>query len=174
MKNSALWHKNYLLTTLFFTVMRIRNLTLLGIIRFTISVFVSCDPWAGYGQFWLLYVKGNDTLSVEYPLHIYSKKHAFYKNTYQTIEVSKDTLFVGDSRLHNGLNIDNLELQVTRVTKHEDVKILFLIDELWPYHMFDSEDLLYRHALDSMMDIYGVTMPVNKDLMTVPATVNPK
>ena len=143
------------------------------IIAMTLSFLVSCfyDP---YMPICFAYIQSEDTLSVDYPDDIYDKARA-YKNTYENIRVVKDTTFSTFHRVfYDGYNTDNIQLQVTRETMHKEVKIMYLIDRLWPYHMFDSEDLLYRHALDSLMDIYGVTMPATQDVMTVPLTVNPK
>jgi len=148
------------------------------IIAMTLSFLVSCfyDP---YMPICFAYIQSEDTLSVDYPDDIYDKARA-YKNTYENIRVVKDTTFSTFHRVfYDGYNTDNIQLQVTRETMHKEVKIMYLIAKLLPLNLYDvkpNEQVhpVNQHALDSLMDIYGVTMPATQDVMTVPLTVNPK
>jgi hypothetical protein len=67
---------------------------------------------------------------------------------------------------------------LSRQTAHEEVWALFidhdflhditLNDSRLPRGVFNCEDSLKYHILDSLTNVYGVTMPANQDVVTVP------
>ena len=128
---------------------------------------------------WAIYIQTKDAITVDYPVgggYNENKKNISFK----TMELSKDTLMVGgeSTRIYSWDQFDQIKLYLSRQTAHEEVRALF-IDELFlskitlpdsrmPRGVFNCEDSLKYHILDSLTNVYGVTMPANQDIVTVP------
>ena len=127
----------------------------------------------GHDIGWGLYVKGCDSLTIEYPMFLYKNEHPVPSNKevkWETMEVYKDTFRRGVNWIQ-GWDVTNIEVHVYRQTSKEDVKIFFLYDIIYyaPNYFYPDNSYNY-HVLDSLMDIYGVTMPVDQSALTVPIT----
>ena len=151
---------------------------LIGLISIILTSCFGVESNPGHILAWLSYVKTDDTILIEFPVTVYNDDHHPIRSDKQVaFETQKfwcDTFIGGTNWVRTRRNADNIELHVSRITAHKDVEIFFIDDELRPLNLYTA-DLSYKyHVMDSLMDVYGVTMPVNKDLMTVPITTVPK
>ena len=135
----------------------------------------SCD--IGYGKFvhWKLFLQTKDTITVDYPTSILKPNGRYVyscdKVDFETIEVKKDTFIVGDNVTSSEVDFTNIEVHITRQTNHDAVKILFIRNELLPLNISyiqDGKYMINQQALDSMMNLYGVILPIDQEQITVP------
>ena len=121
---------------------------------------------------WGLYIKSNDSLLVEYPCDApYKNEHPITADKevrWEIMDVYKDTFQRGENWIH-GRNLTNVEVHVYRQTSKEDVK-MFFVQKAMIYDMYNSDSSPRYNILDSLMDIYGVTMPANQSTLTLPIT----
>ena len=131
----------------------------------------SCVP-KGENVFWALIMRSNDTLLVDYPVTAHDSQGrpipSSKKVSFETIVVNRDTVFDGGNITKDGMDVSNIEIQVSRLTSHDDVKVLFLTLTLIPLGMLDGGVIVNEHLLDSMMTEHGVIIPVDQDQITIP------
>ncbi len=136
-----------------------------------------------YAVDWLVCIQTSDTVNVVCPVTVYncqgypivSSKELDYK----TIEVHADTAFSGHNTTKNWQDFTNIELTVSRLTYNDSVRILFIHNRLIPHDLFipysNTETKTYldinQQSLDSMMNIYSVTLPVDQEQITIPLVV---
>ena len=126
----------------------------------------------GHDIVWGLYVKGCDSLTIEYPMFLYKNEHPVPSNKevkWETIEVYKDTFRRGVNWIQ-GWDVTNVEVHVYRQTSKDDVRIFFIHADLIRTNVYNPDNSYNYHVLDSLMDIYGVTMPANQSTLTLPIT----
>ena len=145
-----------------------------GVIAIFACLLQSCGQHDGEQCFWVLYVSGNDTVLVEYPVSVMDAKHrnifSNEKVDFATIEVKQDTLLRSHNLTVNGHDFTNIEVHVSRQTYNNDVQILFVQESLEIHRAYDNLDYL---ILDSLMNIYGVTLPMDQERICIPITPLP-
>ena len=145
-----------------------------GILFAVALLMVSCGPHdIGPIVEGVLYIQSDDTVFVEYPRTMYDKKYyPTLKNEYYTVRLFADTALWADCELYGGWYPEKVELHVSRETNYADMRILFVEYDGWN-NFFHPNSCFNYHMLDSLMDIYGVTMPVDQDYLVVPLTCGP-
>ena len=147
----------------------------IGVIIFAMT---SCIPHERPVVHWLLYVQSQDTLLLNYPVTVFdSDGLAIPSNKeikFQTMIVKSDTFEMGVNTTFNGLDFSNIELHLARFTHHDDVRVLFIRERLFPLNILNNDFSVNYSPLDSMMNIYGVTLPADQDQISVRLTTNEK
>ncbi|MBO4249809.1 MAG: hypothetical protein J5884_00985 [Paludibacteraceae bacterium] len=147
-------------------------ISLIGILFLSLTACGGIHLDGAYDFRWVLYIKSNDSLLVEYPCDApYKNEHpvtADKEVRWKTLEVYKDTFQRGANWIHDR-NLTNVEVHVYRQTSNEDVRILFCQKAI-TYDMFNPDGFPIYHILDSLMDVYGVTMPANQSALILPVT----
>ena len=135
----------------------------------------SCVHNEGEYVGWVLFLQDNDTVTVDYPVTVFgSSGHAVFSNKkvdFETVEVKGDTTIEGSNVAVNGVDFTNIEVHVTRQTRHDAVHILFIRDICLPFNMYGIKDGQYvidQQVLDSMMNLYSVILPIDQEQITVP------
>lgn len=135
----------------------------------------SCVHNEGEYVGWVLFLQDNDTVTVDYPITVFgSSGHAVFSNKkvdFETVEVKGDTTIEGSNVAVNGVDFTNIEVHVTRQTRHDAVHILFIRDICLPFNMYGIKDGQYvidQQVLDSMMNLYSVILPIDQEQITVP------
>ncbi|MBO4250676.1 MAG: hypothetical protein J5884_05400 [Paludibacteraceae bacterium] len=146
-------------------------ISLLGILLFSMTSCpgVNLDGGGFFG--WGLYVKTNDSLLVEYPEIARQNEHSITSDKevrWKTMEVHKDTFRPGANWIH-GIDLTNVEVHVYRQTSKENVRIFFIHDNIYG-NIYNPDNSYNYHVLDSLMDVYGVTMPANQSALILPIT----
>ena len=147
-------------------------ISLLGILLFSMTSCPGVNLDGGGFLGWGLYVKTNDSLLIECPDTHYKKEgHPVTSNKevlWRTMEVHKDTFRPGDNWIFS-TDLTNIEVHVYRQTSKEDVRIFFIHDNLYG-NIYNPDNSYNYHVLDSLMDVYGVTMPANQSALILPVT----
>lgn len=135
-----------------------------------VCLFTSCDKYRH--MMWDLYIECDDSITVEYPISDPSEEYST-KNILEKVEIFGDTLIDGSLLMH-GYDYKDINLYITRKTHNHDVRVLF-VDRAAISHapLYIHDDFGYsynKQVLDSLMNIYGVTIPAETDLMTIPIT----
>ena len=147
------------------------KLFLLGLVIILMS---SCIKHKYIDIMCTLYIHTKDTITVDFPVRCGDKNISF-----KAIELSNDTVIeVETAKIYSWDWFDQIKLYMSRQTAHEEVWALFidhdflhditLNDSRLPRGIFNCEDSLKYHILDSLTNVYGVTMPANQDVVTVP------
>jgi hypothetical protein len=144
-------------------------LVIIGLFGLLMSACHEC----GDGHDWILYVQNKDSITVEYPVTVFENHlpvACSRKVNFESVDLQNDSVMGGNCWAH-GNNYTNMVTHVYRKTAHEDINILFIHYDLVPYYYYDIETGINYHVLDSLMDLYGTTMTVDQDQLTVPLSV---
>ena len=133
----------------------------------------SCVHNEGEYVGWVLFLQESDTVTVDYPVTVFGcGGHAVFSNKkvdFETVEVKGDTLIEGWNTAVNGVDFTNIEVHVTRQTHHNAVRILFVQGISLPWNIrSEIKHGHNQHVLDSMMNLYGVILPIDQEQITVP------
>lgn len=140
----------------------------LGILTMLALLFPSCFGVSSDGlhENWVLYVHSVDTLRVDYPVCNDESGRSSIKTEYQTIPIHTDTICFGKMIIRNG-DYSNINVHLYRETFHSDVDIFFVKDYFCT-NMINIENHSYNyHAIDSLLELYGVTMPKGQNCLMV-------
>ena len=104
-------------------------ISLIGILFLSLTACGGIHLDGAYDFRWVLYIKSNDSLLVEYPCDApYKNEHPITADKevrWEIMEVYKDTFQRGENWIH-GRNLTNVEVHVYRQTSKEDVKMFFV------------------------------------------------
>ena len=148
-------------------------ISLFGLILLTMTSCPGVRLDGGHSLGWGVYLKTCDSLLVECPRTVYKNERPVTSNrdiTFESMEICKDSfLFLGDVWI-KGMDVSNVEVHVYRQTSKDDVRIFFIHADLIRTNVYNPDNSYNYHVLDSLMDIYGVTMPANQSTLTLPIT----
>ena len=133
----------------------------------------SCVHNEGVDVSWILFLQESDTVTVDYPVTVVGcGGHAVFSNKKvdcEIVEVKGDTMIEGWNTAVNGVDFTNIEVHITRQTHHNAVRILFVQDISLPWNIrSEIKHGHNQHVLDSMMNLYGVILPIDQEQITVP------
>lgn len=130
-----------------------------------VCLLTSCDKYRT--MMWYLYVDCNDSVKVEYPIPDSAVGEPTLDNILVPIEVIHDTILPG-SNYTRGYDYKNINVYISRKSKNHDVRVLFIDRDMFSDHIYTPNVGYNKQVFDSLMAIYGVTIPVGTDVMTIP------
>lgn len=136
-------------------------------ISFLAFVMTSCDKYRT--MMWYLYIDCDDSVKVEYPIPDPAVGEPTLDNILVPVEVTNDTIIPG-SNYTKGYDYKDINVHISRKSKNHDVRVLFIDRDMFSDHIYTPNIGYNKQVFDSLMAIYGVTIPVGTDVMTIPIT----
>lgn len=148
----------------FLVARRILSLTCISAI---VCLLTSCDKYRT--MMWYLYIDCDDSVKVEYPIPDPAVGEPTLDNILVPVEVTNDTIIPG-SNYTKGYDYKDINVHISRKSKNHDVRVLFIDRDMFSNHIYTPNIGYNKQVFDSLMAIYGVTIPVGTDVMTIPIT----